>query len=255
MALIPADASVSAQSGLYPHIAHREKAYFFPAINDARYVFLDVTGPSYPLSVEELYTETQSLLNSQEYAVLAAKDGYLLLERSETVESAAELPRDFYTFAVLDGEPEYQPMAASFGGRLKLVGYDYSLFSVVHAQGLPATVVTYWSPLQHVDVDYGFAFFFTRHDGAIVLEYTRGTAASLWYPTSAWSEGDLIRVETPILSVGRLQDVMAAVTLPNGDAWSVDSRLRPVEPAGDMDIQLFEEGSLVRLFSFAELPR
>jgi uncharacterized membrane protein len=255
MALIPPDASVSAQSGLYPHIAHREKAYFFPAINDAQYVFLDVTSSSYPLAVEELYTETQRLLSSKEFAVLAAQDGYLLLERKGTGESTAELPRDFYTFAVVDGEPAYHPLAATFGDALQLVGYDYSLFSVVNAHGLPATVITYWRPLAHLDADYGFAFFFTRQDGAIVGEYTRGMAASLWYPTTAWQEGDLVRIETPILSVGRLQDVMTAVTLPCGDAWSVDGRLRPVEAAGDSEVQLFEDGSLLRLFGFPEVSR
>lgn len=29
----------------------QEKAYFFPAVNDAEYVFLDVTSPSYPVTV------------------------------------------------------------------------------------------------------------------------------------------------------------------------------------------------------------
>ena len=28
MALIPPDAALSTQSGLYPHLAHRQKAYF-----------------------------------------------------------------------------------------------------------------------------------------------------------------------------------------------------------------------------------
>lgn len=255
IALIPSDASVSAQSGLYPHIAHREKAYFFPAINDARYVFLDATISSYPLTVEELYTEIQELLNSQEFAVLAAKDGYLLLERTETAEWAAGLPREFYTFAVVDGETMYHPLAASFSDILQLVGYEYSLFNVVNAHELPATVITYWRPLRPLDVDYGFALFFTRQDGAIAGGYTQGTAASLWYPTSAWQEGDVVRMETPILSVGRLQDVMIAVTLPGDDAWSVDGRLRPVETKGEGDTQLFGVGSLLRLFNFSEVLR
>lgn len=254
-ALIPPDASLSAQSGLYPHVAHREKAYFFPAINDADYIFLDAAGSSYPLTVEQLYTQTQGLLDSQEFTVVAAEDGYVLMERGQAGESAPQLPLEFYTFALVEGEPSGHALKASFGDALELVGYDYSLLNVVNAHELPATVITYWRPLRSPGVDYGFAFFFSRRDGAIVGEYTGGTAASLWYSSSVWQEEDIVRIETPILAVGRLQDVLVAVTLPGGDPWSVDGRLHPVSAAGDGDLELFEEESLLRLFSLSEARR
>ena len=57
IAMIPPDAALSAQANLYPHVALRRKAYLFPAVNDAEYVFLDVTSPTYPIDVAGLRGE------------------------------------------------------------------------------------------------------------------------------------------------------------------------------------------------------
>ena len=250
MALIPADAPLSAQSGLYPHLAHREKAYFFPAINDAEYVFLDVTSSSYPIALEMLHWEVQKLLKSREFGVLAAQDGYLLLKKGLPENLETNLPDEFYAFAHADEATVPHPLRAHFADVLELVGYDYSILNVIHARQLPATVTTYWRPLQPLNLDYGFTFFFTRQDGAIVGCYDGGTPTSLWYPTSVWQEGEVIRMETPILPIGQLHDVMVAVTLPTADPWSVEDRLRPIESAIGQPLELFQEESLLKLFSF-----
>jgi hypothetical protein len=60
----------------------------------------------------------------------------------------------------------------------------------------------------------------------------------------------VIRMETPILPIGRLRDVMVAVTLPTADPWSVEGRLRPVESASGQPLELSQERSLLKLFSF-----
>jgi uncharacterized membrane protein len=250
MALIPAGASLSAQSSLYPHLAHREKAYFFPAINDAEYVLLDVTSSPYPITVAKLHWEIQRLLDSQEFGVLAAQDGYLLLKKGLSENLETNLPNEFYTLARTEEGAVPHPLRARFADRLELVGYDYSILNVIHAHQLPATVTTYWRPLQPLNMDYGFTFFFTRQDGAIVGYYDGGTPTSLWYPTSVWQEGEVIRMETPILPIGRLRDVMLAVTLPAADPWSVEGRLRPVESARGQPLTIIEGGSLLKLFSF-----
>jgi uncharacterized membrane protein len=257
MALIPADAPLSAQSSLYPHLAHREKAYLFPAVNDAEYIFLDVTSPPYPIAVEKLHWEIQRLLNSHTgFGLLAARDGYLLLNKGLSESLGRDLPDEFYTFARADegfggvARAVPFPLRAHFADVLELVGYDYSILNVIHAHQLPATVTTYWRPLQPLDLDYGFTFFFTRQDGAIVGCYAGGTPTSLWYPTSVWQEGEVIRMETPILPIGRLRNVMVAVTLPTADPWSVEGRLRPIESASGQPLELSQERSLLKLFSF-----
>ncbi len=250
MALIPPDAPLSAQSGLYPHLAHREKAYLFPAINDAEYVFLDVTSPSYPISVEKLYGKVRGLLDSQEFGVLAAQDGYLLLKKDSSESLETDLPDEFYTFARADEGAVSHPLQVRFADVLELAGYDYSILKVIHVHQLPATVTTYWRPLRPLNLDYGFTFFFTRQDGAIVGCYHGGTPTSLWYPPGVWREGEVVRVETPILSLERPGDAIVAVTLPGADPWSVESRLPPVEGVGGQPVEILQEESLLRLFSF-----
>ena len=290
MALIPPDASLSTQSGLYPHLAHREKAYFFPAVNDAEYVFLDVTGSSYPITTVEVYETVQRLLSSGEYGVLAAQDGYLLLEKGLPADGETRLPADgetrlpadgetrlpadgetrlpvnsetrlpsggearlpeaFYTFARTDERAIPHALRARFGDALELLGYDYRLDHVVHAHQLPATVTTYWRPLKPLAEDHVFAFFFSRQDGAIVYHYDGPTPTTTWYPAHLWQEGEVIRIETPVLSVGRLQGAMAAVVLSPADPWSVGGRLGPIERAGDQPLEVYEARTLLKLFDF-----
>ncbi len=81
IAMIPPDAALSAQANLYPHVALRRKAYLFPAVNDAEYVFLDVTSPTYPADMQGLWGEVVNLLDIGGFGVLRAQDGYLLLQR------------------------------------------------------------------------------------------------------------------------------------------------------------------------------
>jgi hypothetical protein len=250
MALIPPDAPLSAQSGLYPHLAHREKAYFFPAINDAEYIFLDVTGSSYPTTMPEAYEKVQRLLIMQEFGVLAAQDGYLLLKRGLSWDAGMRLPDQFYTFARADEGSIPHPLRARFGDKLELLGYDYSILNAVHAHQLPATVTTYWRLLRPVMDEQIFALFFSRQDGAIVYLYDGATPTTQWYPIHRWQEGEVIRMETPILSVGRLQGVMAAVVVPPAGPWSVEGRLQPTSSAGDQPLEVYEDGTLLKLFDF-----
>ncbi len=80
--LIPASASVSAQSHLVPHISERNSIYLFPYQDDsADYIFLDVTGNTYPLIAVSYVDEVKKVLLHEDYGVEAAQDGYLLLKR------------------------------------------------------------------------------------------------------------------------------------------------------------------------------
>jgi uncharacterized membrane protein len=250
IAQIPPDAAVSAQSNLYPHVAQRRKAYLFPAVNDADYVFLDVTSPPDPLDVGGLNGEIQWLLQTGDFDIAKAEDGYLLLRRGETGTSVEEEWRRFLTFARTDGQTvRCRPLGVRFGDALELVGYDYSVHDVVTTGQLPATVTTYWRALKPLDQDYGFAFFFTRDDGAVVGQYTAETPTIGWYPTSVWQPGEVVRIETPVMPIGRLKDVLVAVALPLADASAAEGRLRPVEAGGGQGVEVIQGASLLRAFS------
>src|SRR2546421_32306 len=81
--MIPPAASVSAQSRLVPHLSQRLNVYMFPYADDrANYILLDVTGDRYPYFNPQAYTrEVKKVLQSGNYGILAAENGYLLLER------------------------------------------------------------------------------------------------------------------------------------------------------------------------------
>jgi hypothetical protein len=174
----------------------------------------------------------------------------VLFKKGPSEGASLDLPDEFYTFARADVGAVPHQLQARFGDVLELVGYDYSILSVVHAQQLPATITTYWRALQPLDLGYGFAFFFTRHDGAIVAHFDDWTPTSLLYRTTVWREGEVVRMEMPILPVGRLRDVMVAVTLPVADPWSVEDRLQPIESVSGQPLELSQEGTLLKLFSF-----
>jgi len=246
---IPPQAPVSAQSNLYPHLAHREKAYFFPAVNDAEYVLLDVTSPAYPLTVRGLQLEAAQLLRSAQFGVLAAEDGYLLLKRHAPPSRSAELPAAFYRFARAGDVDIPHGMQVRFGDALELVGYDVTILNLVQAHELPVQIKTFWRPLRPLTLDYEFSWFFTRSDGAIVYHYDQGTPTTVWLPPSKWQEGQVITLETPILSVGRLRDVLVAVTPPGGDPWSPEERL-PIEWIDTSNVALRGDGTLLKLFQF-----
>jgi uncharacterized membrane protein len=80
--MIPTDASVSAQNKFVPHLSERAHIYLFPyQAERVEYILLDPTGDVYPLTSSAYRQETQKILQSGDYRVLASENGYLLLQR------------------------------------------------------------------------------------------------------------------------------------------------------------------------------
>ncbi len=134
------------------------------------------------------------------------------------------------------------------------MGYDADVHNVVTAGQRPATVATYWRALQPLDADYAILFFFTRPDGAIVGSYTDATAALSWMPTRAWRPGEIIRVETPILAIGRDLGVLVGVSPSGARSDDPAKRLSPamaaVPETGHAPPKIIPEAKLAELFRF-----
>lgn len=83
IAEVPADASVTTQTALAPHLSERKAIYLFPyAVNDAEYILLDAKGYYYPFPDYRSYAATvKTILQSGNYGVVDLQDGYLLLKR------------------------------------------------------------------------------------------------------------------------------------------------------------------------------
>jgi uncharacterized membrane protein len=87
-ALIPPNASVSAQDTLVPHLSHRRYIYQYPYMaSQSDYVVLDTSGNIYPFPLksavgsEEYHQSVKGLLNSGEFRVIFSEGGYLVLQR------------------------------------------------------------------------------------------------------------------------------------------------------------------------------
>jgi uncharacterized membrane protein len=197
--LIPANASVSAQSDLVPHVSHRRFIYLYPYHGtDADYVFLDVTGNLYPYTTQPwVYDEgVASLLQSHTYHVIAARDGYLLLARGAgpTLNPANPfgLPDSFFTFAhPAPGQAITHPTAIHFGPSLELVGYDITPAGRVTVN-TSVTVTTYWRVLAPLSGTAYPQLVQTRQDGSqfVVSDF----AAIEWLPMSRWQPGQTYAV-------------------------------------------------------------
>ena len=80
---IPANATVSTQTSLAPHLSQRQSIYLFPyAVDHADYILLDATGYTYPFKNYNDYAATvKTILRHGNYGVLDMQDGYILLKR------------------------------------------------------------------------------------------------------------------------------------------------------------------------------
>ena len=79
---IPANASVSAQTTLIPHLSERQYIYLFPyAVDHADYIFLDASAYTYPFKDYDAYaTSVKNILQQGNYGVVDMDDSYLLLK-------------------------------------------------------------------------------------------------------------------------------------------------------------------------------
>ena len=198
---IPADAIVSAQSNLFPHLSGREKIYVFPTIDDAEYVLLDVAGTSDPLQIEELYDAANALLDNPQFALLAGDDGLLLFKRRGEGSAASGaapdvVPPAFYSFTRAAEHEPYTPVEVSFEGLFEIVGYRMEALPEVRYSIRRVIPTLYVRPQADISRDYRLTLFVVGYDN-FLREVDSGNPTELWYPTSQWSVGELIRLRYP----------------------------------------------------------
>ncbi|MFQ6015954.1 MAG: DUF2079 domain-containing protein [Anaerolineae bacterium] len=83
LSLVPANAAVSAQSDIFPHLSHRRDIYLFPSLGDAEYVVVDLDASSEktPLGFHDFYWWVDRLLEDERFGVRTFVNGVLLLQR------------------------------------------------------------------------------------------------------------------------------------------------------------------------------
>lgn len=232
IAQIPADAKVSAQDRLNPHVSGRETVYIFPRIEDADTVFVDVTGPAWPQHPNDLRATLDGLL-ADGFGVAAADDGYLLLRRAAP---AKTLPDPFYT-AWQRPDAESTALVAAFDTSLQLM--DYQVTTDRYGE---LVVELLWQTAEPLGRDLRFYVAYAAPDGTLLHDNEfYPPVARLWYPTSTWTPGTPVQVTTLpwTLESDRFTLLLGVYA---GETWAEGERL-PVRSG----LPVLEDGRLLRL--------
>jgi uncharacterized membrane protein len=182
-ASLPADAAVSASTSLVPHLSHRPRAYVFPSVQDADYVFLDLEGTPAPTSAGDVYLRVQSLLSSGDWQIDTQTDGLLLLERSPDSPSTPPPP------------PLSNPSTMSRTPTLVSAALIPSPDGAVGVDGPRWILRTTWQTDQPLPSGTRPDFWIDLDSGAHVHAWD---LASLWWsPPDRWPTGRPVTVDVP----------------------------------------------------------
>lgn len=251
MAQIPPDAPISAQGKLYPHLSDRMIAYQFPDVNDADYVFLDVTIDTWPIHPNDLKAKVQELLDSGEFGVLDAADGYVLLRRGLDTRT---LPDAFYDFARAQVATPRYPVNVEFGDQLRLLGFDLlddpRSTELDNLRRQQRAVRLYWQALRPIDQDLRLYPFFLNDEGDVIEDtQQRPLIAQLWYPPRQWQPGEVVVTQTLPWGLGQSWSLAVGVLAgPDWSDWNQRMKVHTVEAS--RPVRRFEANTWVRLGSF-----
>ncbi|MDQ7030518.1 MAG: DUF2079 domain-containing protein [Ardenticatenia bacterium] len=208
IALIPPEAAVSAQWRLNPHVSRRERVYQYPDVRDAEYVLLDVTINSWPQHPNDLYRDVQAML-AGEWGVVAAQDGWILLQRGGDQKI---LPDPFYDFARAPNASPTVPVDIQFGNALRLVGFDVE----EEADGIQTTL--YWERTGATNGPIRLWPYYFSPSGQVLEDTSqRPLVETLWYPPERWRVGEIVRTRTLPWPVP--EPFGLAVSVWSGETW------------------------------------
>ena len=218
LAAIPPNASISATSAIYPHLASRAQAYWFPAVQDADYVAIDVAASTDPVAPGEILANVSGLLLSGKYGVQASAPGFVLLRRGGDDDRIPDGLADFARAKPADLKDESRTPPIRFGDRLRLDGYRVRRVPTLTVFGPALELTTFWKVDQLLDSDLSFVFYPTRRaDGAIVGTIRDQAAGAIWYPSSSWRPADTVALTVRIQRGDDLQAVGVAAIDPRDE--------------------------------------
>jgi uncharacterized membrane protein len=238
IAMIPADASVSAQTKLVPHLSQRVTIYMFPygtpfdptrpasqSAAKADYILLDLEGDVYPYYTSLQYiNDVKTVLLSGDYGVVAAQDGYLLLKRGlpapgispYSALSAVQAKDPALHYLLLPNLPSSlcadiyvapqgatQQAQATFtspgGGSLSLLDYNVNTSSTINrTSGI--TVTTEWRVDAPIATPLQMLFALTGSDGNAYF-VSNDVAQLYWCQTNSWKVGSIVRLTSRTFTV------------------------------------------------------
>ena len=243
LADIPDEASVIAQSGVYPHVALRRYAHLFPTETEADVIVLDVTSTTYPWSMNKYRSAVGKITSEPGLRVETARDGIIILDRG--LGRGTELDAtEFTSFARDPGGPQVEK-PIEFESGLALDGISIQRPMAVTTGQLPWQITTFWHVTRPQTEAYRPVLFFRREDGALSWAYDEGTPTDIWFRTDRWTTGSQVKVVFPPLDLSDFAGVLVGVLIPSGDTWSVADRLQIIENDA---VEPLDQGTLALLF-------
>ncbi len=281
-ARIPASSSVSAQSNLVPHISQRARIYLFPYGDTvADYIFLDVTGYTYPLTSPQYIVEVKKVLLSGNYGVFIAQDGYLLLRRglappgispsstSQTGDGVIpNLPDAFCSFArVSPNEVQHAlqvdfnpPQAKASNSAISLVGYNVAPPQSFGVATRFMQVTAYWKVNAVNTPPLKILTLLTGQNGKEEFSSVDFPTIS-WCPTSSWQPGTIVRTVSSTLYLGNVPIGLAHVGLallpfnvPPGTILTVTNRVPLHIVSAPAGVSLISGTNALQVDSFTIVP-
>jgi len=192
LALIPADASVSAQDTLNSHLSDRAEIFLFPDYGDAEYLALDASADVIPSKPSALAHTVELLLRSRRWDVLFANDGLLLLHRRSTLRrTAPTLPTEFYSFALPIKPAIAHPLRATVTAGLELLGYTVTRKETVNLRLPNVVITTYWQVTAQQSRPLSILTNLTDEAGQVPQMNGEQTVVP-WLPVTAWKVGQIV---------------------------------------------------------------
>ncbi len=188
MRQIPPDASLVAQDRLYPHLSQRRAiAFVWPSEPSAEYIFLDVSDPTLHNGdgLSE-WLRDQVTMEQAAYGVIASQDGFLLLQRGAPPQALAEA---FYSFATVTAPAIQHRLSADTAEGIRFLGYD-----VVTERYANTQIVLYFTATRPPAQDYFIGLHLLDATGTTIGETRFQQPTLVWYPTSRWRPGEIVRV-------------------------------------------------------------
>jgi hypothetical protein len=202
LALIPPGAVVAAADEIEPHLADRPWIYALPTTRPrngprARYLVLDASIPSLPVTPRELHLIAIHSLHHS-YAIQSASDGILLLRHGS---GRHTLPPAFYSF-MFHSSKDRQPLDVRWGP-LRLTAVVVHPRSGVTNRSRPAIgLETYWRVSAPLPATARIAFHlsptFTGTHPSFSATWTTEADSPTWdwLPLKAWPVGKTIRSDS-----------------------------------------------------------
>ncbi|HVB72974.1 MAG TPA: DUF2079 domain-containing protein [Ktedonobacteraceae bacterium] len=280
IAMIPPNASLSAQSNLVPHVSERTHMYLFPyGDTTADYIFLDVTNFTYPLGSSSFISEVKKVLLSGNYGVLAAQDGYLLLKRGLPSPGIAanspaqsgndvlvNLPDSFCSFSRVAPQDVQNSLQVDFtpqgnaGSDVSLLGYDVAPPSAFGIEFRYMQVTAYWEVNSTTTPPLRVMTILTNQNGKEEFSSVDFPVMS-WCPTTSWQPGTIVRTVSSTLYLGNMPVGLAHVGLallpfsvPLGTIQSETNRVPLHIVSAPPGVSLVQGTNAVNIGSFTIVP-